>query len=268
MFRPKRPIPYTIREAVDAEIDRLLETGVISPTNYSKWAAPIVIVKKPNGTIRLSCADFSTGLNEALESHQYPVPNIEDVMATLNGGVIFSQLDLSEAYLQVEVKEESRELLMVHTHRGLFQYNRLPFGIKTAPRIFQHIMDQLLVGLEGVTAYLDDILIIGHSEEDHQHKLHTVLQRLSEWGFRLRTEKCNLHMERIKFLGMIVHKGGIEPDPDRIQAIERMPPPTDIPTLRSFLGFVNYYGKFVPNLHSLKAPLEELLRKDQKSGVD
>ncbi len=258
VFRAKRQIPYAVQDAVDKEIDRLLAEGVIRSTNYSQWAAPVVVVKKPNGTIRL-CADFSTGLNDALEPHQYPLPSMEGIFASLNGGTIFSQLDLSDAYLQIEVEEESKELLTIHTHRGLFQYNRLPFGVKVAPGMFQQIMDQLLAGIDGVIAYLDDIIIVGKSETDHQEKLDAVLQRINDWGLRLRPDKCALHMSEIKFLGTVVNKDGISTDPTKVNAIDQMTTPTDISSLRSFLGFVNYYGKFVKNLHSLKRPLEELL---------
>ena len=134
-FRRKRPVPYAALESVDTELRRLEELGVISPVNYSAWAAPKVVVKKPNGSVRL-CADFSTGLNAALESNSYPLPAPNDLLTILNVGTYFAKLDLAEAYLQIEVAEESRELLTINTHRGLFQYTRLLFGVKTAPTNF------------------------------------------------------------------------------------------------------------------------------------
>ena len=124
VFRPKRPVLYAALESVDTEVRRLEELGVISPVTYSAWAAQIVVVKKPNGSFRL-CADFSTGMNAALESNCYPLPAPNDLFIILNGGTYFSKLDLAEAYLQIEVAEESRELLTINTHRGLFQYTRL-----------------------------------------------------------------------------------------------------------------------------------------------
>ena len=116
--------------------------GVIQPVSYAKWAAPIVVVRKQNGTVRL-CADFSTGLNASLEDNHHPLPVAEDIFATLNGGKFFAKLDLSDAYLQVEVEPESREFLTISTHRGLYQFTRLPFGVKTAEAIFQSIMNNL-----------------------------------------------------------------------------------------------------------------------------
>lgn len=128
IFRPKRPVPCAALPAVEKELDRLESIGVISKVNYSNWAAPIVIVKKSNGTLRI-CADFSTGLNDALELHQYPLPLPEDIFATLNGGQYFSHVDLADAYLQVEMDDQSKNLLTINTHRGLYQYNRMPFGV-------------------------------------------------------------------------------------------------------------------------------------------
>ncbi|PIO61230.1 hypothetical protein TELCIR_17254 [Teladorsagia circumcincta] len=132
VLNKKRPVPYAYVAALDDEIDRLLAEQVFSPVDYSVWAAPIVAIKKANGTLRL-CADFSTGLNEALMLHQHPLPTSDDVLTKLNGGTTFTQIDLADAYLQVEVDDEAKEVLTINTHRGLLRYNRLPFGVKSAP---------------------------------------------------------------------------------------------------------------------------------------
>ena len=142
VFRPKRPVPFSALHCVGEELSRLKKMGVIQPVSYAKWAAPIVVVRKQNGTVRL-CADFSTGLNASLEDNHHPLPVAEDIFATLNGGKFFAKLDLSDAYLQVEVEPESREFLTISTHRGLYQFTRLPFGVKTAEAIFQSIMNNL-----------------------------------------------------------------------------------------------------------------------------
>ncbi|KAK4471021.1 hypothetical protein MN116_000004, partial [Schistosoma mekongi] len=197
--RPKRPVPYAALPKVDEELNRLQQQGVITPVSYSAWAAPIVVIKKANDTIRI-CADFSTGLNAALEQHHYPLPVPADLFTMLNGGKFFAKLDLADAYLQVEVADECRELLTINTHRGMFQYNRLPFGVKTAPSIFQQLMDTILTGISGVAAYLDDILIVATSPGELHERTITVLQRICENGFRLRCEKCQFFLRVSKIL--------------------------------------------------------------------
>ena len=170
IFRPKRPVPYAALATVENEQNRLQQAGVIQPINYLSWAAPIVMVKKANGKVRL-CADFSTGLNDALDIHQYPLPAPEDLFTKLNGGTCFAKLDLVDAYLQIEVDEDSKNLLTINTHKGLFQFCRLPFGVKSAPAIFQQTMDTMLTGLPGVSAYIDDIIITGTTPEELLHHL-------------------------------------------------------------------------------------------------
>ena len=158
IFRPKCPVSYAVLNIVEKELDRLQEAGVIEPTNYSRWAAPIVIVRKANGKVHI-CADYSTGLNNALDAHQYPLPIPENLFAKLNGGICFAKIDFSDTFLQLEVDEDSKELLTINTHKGLFRYNRLPFGVKTAPSIFQQTMDAMLTGITGAIAFLDNIII-------------------------------------------------------------------------------------------------------------
>ena len=261
VFRPKRPVPYAALPLVDEELKRLESMGVLQPVTYSAWAAPIVVVKKPNGSIRL-CADFSTGLNAALESNCYPLPVPEDIFTILNGGTCYAKIDLAEAYLQIEVSPASRELLTINTHRGLFQYTRLPFGVKTAPAIFQQIMDTLLTGITGTAAYLDDIIIMGRTPAELHDRTTAVLQRIQEYGFRLHPEKCEFFLQSIQYLGFIFDENGRHPNPENIRAIQQMPPPADVPQLRSFLGLVSYYSAFLPSMHNVRAPLNQLLQKD------
>lgn len=263
VFRPKRPVPFAALPAVNKELDRLEELGVISKVNFSSWAAPIVAIKKPNGAIRV-CADFSTGLNSALESHQYPLPLPDDIFATLTGGKFFTNLDLADAYLQIEVEDESKHLLTINTHRGLYQYNRLCFGVKSAPGIFQQVVDTMLAGLQGVVSYLDDIVIVGKSEAEHRNNVVNVLRRIQEWGFHIKPEKCKFLLPSIKYLGVIIDRSGRRPDPEKIATIVQMLAPTDVNTLRSFIGMVAYYGKFIPNMRELRSPLDKLLIKDAK----
>ncbi|PIO56101.1 reverse transcriptase [Teladorsagia circumcincta] len=261
VFRKARPVPYAVLPRLSQEIDRLIAANVLSPVDHSDWAAPIVVVQKKNGSIRL-CADFSTGLNNALDQHQHPLPTPDDIFTKLNGGQYFSQLDLAEAYLQLEVDEESRPLLTINTHQGLYRLNRLPFGVKSAPAIFQQQMDTMIAGLDGTAAYLDDIIVTGKTINEHNVRLEAVLRRIHDYGFRVRLEKCSFLQTEIRYLGFIVNAKGRQPDPAKIEAIHNMPPPKNVSQLRAFLGLVNFYGNFVKNLHNLRVPLDALTKKD------
>ncbi|XP_055351030.1 uncharacterized protein K02A2.6-like [Paramacrobiotus metropolitanus] len=178
VFRKARPVPFAFREALERDLDRLVERGILTPVKRANWAA-VVTAQKRARDIR-TCADLSTGLNDALDVQQYPLPTPDELFAKLNGGKQFSTLDLAEAYAQVELDEESKNLVVINTHKGLFRYNRLPFGVACCPSVFQQIMESALQGCEGVAVYLDDIIVTGATEEEHLRNLEKVLQRLEE----------------------------------------------------------------------------------------
>ena len=263
IFRPKRQVPFAALETIDKELDRLEKIGVLSKTDYSSWASPTVYVKKKNNKIRV-CADYSTGLNDCLKAYNYPLPSPEEIFAKLNGGKIFSKLDLSEAYLQIPVEENCAKLLTINTHKGLYNFNRLPFGIKVAPGIFQQTMDTMLSDLDFAIAYLDDILIKSESREEHAEHVKTVFKKIKEYGFKLSIEKCEFFLTKIKYLGQVIDEKGRKPDPSRATAITNMPPPTSVSTLQAFLGLASYYSNFIPKMHTLRAPLNQLLKKETK----
>lgn len=158
IFRPKRPVAYAVQADVEKQLKMLQASNVISSVNYSEWAAPIVVVRKPNNGIRI-CADFSTGLNAALEQHQYPLPLSEDIFARLANATRFSHIDLADAFLQIEMDDESKQLLTINTHLGLFRYNRMAFGVKTFPAMFQQIMDEMIAGLDFFFFFNDEYFI-------------------------------------------------------------------------------------------------------------
>ena len=164
--------------------------------------------------------------------HQHPLPLPEDIFATLNGGRVFTQIDLRDAYLQVELDEKSKELCTIATHLGNFQYQRLPFGVKSAPGIFQSIIDNMLAGLPFAVAYLDDVIVVSKTPEEHRKHLEEVFRRIEQFGFRVKPEKCSFFQSQIRYLGFIVSKDGRRPDPTKVQAISDMPLPTDVSTLR------------------------------------
>ncbi|KAJ8333939.1 hypothetical protein SKAU_G00412580 [Synaphobranchus kaupii] len=258
-----RVIPYTLRPKVEAEIDRLSEQGVISPVKFSDWATPIVPVVKKNGDVRI-CGDFKVTINPALCVEHYPIPRIEDLFASLSGGQHFSKIDLSNAYLQILVEEESRKYLTITTSKGLFCYNRLAFGITSAPAIFQRAMDQVLQGLPNVHCYLDDILVTGQNHHQHLKNLDAVLERLEEFGLRVQKGKCEFFKDSLEYLGHVIDARGLHTSPEKVRAMVDAPAPTNVSQLRSFLGIINYYGRFIHNLSAILNPLNALLCKGKQ----
>lgn len=158
-FKP-RPLPYALTDGVTQEIHRLRRDSILVPVKTAKWAAPIVPVTKKDGRIRI-CGDFGVTINPVATVEQYPIPRIEDLWTVLAGGEKFTKLDLRDAYQQVVLDEASREYVTISTHMGLFQYTRLPFGVSSAPAIFQREMENLFRGLPHVAVYFDDILVTG-----------------------------------------------------------------------------------------------------------
>ena len=262
-FLKPRTVPFTLRDKVEKELNRLEQQGIISPVQHSQWAAPIVPVVKKEGSVRI-CGDFKTTVNQACLADSYPLPRADELFSDLSGGKYFTKLDMSNAYLQLPLSDSSKQLVTINTHKGLFQYNRLPFGIASAPAIFQRTMETLLRGLKGVSVYMDDILVTGATIEEHLQNLEAVLDRLEKAGLRLNKTKCSFLASRIDFLGHTIDEKGLHPTDEKVAALKEAPTPTNVTELRSFLGIVNYYGKFLPHLSTKLSPLYNLLHKNKK----
>lgn len=203
-------------------------------------------------------------INQQLDIDTYLIPRIEDMFSSLTGGKQFSVLDLRQAYLQMEVEEMSRDYLTVNTHQGLYQDQRLPYGVAYAPAIWQRAMDQVLQGIPGVACYLDDIIVTGRSTEGHLTNIETVLKRLQTYGLKVNESKCQFLQDSVEYCGHVISECGLHQSCKKVQAVAEMPRPSDVTQLRSFLGVVQYYAKFLPNLASRLEPLHELLKKDVK----
>ena len=258
-FCKARSVPYTVRAKIDKELDRLVKEGIISPVTHSPWAAPVVPVEKADDKIRL-CGDYKLTVNRAARLDTYPIPSLEDLFSGLAGGQVFSKLDMSQAYAQLCLDEESKCYTVINTHRGLFKYNRLSFGVSAAPGIFQRAMEQLLRDIPGVVVYLDDILIAGADEAEHRDRLNQVLSRLQTAGLKLSIKKCSIGVPSVTYLGYRIDKEGIHPTQEKVRAIADAPAPTNVTQLRAFLGLLNFYRRFLPKASSMLEPLNRLLK--------
>ena len=213
---------------------------------------------KNDGTVRV-CGDYKLTVNKVTKLDGYPIPKLDDFYTKLAGGQTFTELDLSHAYEQMLVDHDSKEFLTINTHKALFRYNRLPYGVSSAPGIFQRTMEGLLQGIPSTGVLLDNMLITGPRTEEHLDNIEKVLKRLSEAGLRLKAEKGQFMKPVLECLGHRIDTAGFHPVGAKVKAIKEAPGPTNPTELKSFLGMLNFYGKFMPNLATTLESLHELL---------
>ena len=261
VFMKARTVPFSIREKYDEALDKLEADGVIRKVIHSDWASPTVPVLKPDGSLRI-CADYSCTINKHSKLEQYPLPTIEEMMSKLQGGQRFSKLDLSQAYHQLELHPDSCAFTTINTHRGLYEYVRLPFGINSAVSIFQRTMETILADLPGCVVYVDDILVTGKTDEEHSRNLKAVMQRLEDFGMRLKLEKCSFFQDSVSYLGHTITANGVAPSTAKVADLIAVTAPSTVSELQSFIGSANYLRKFISNFAQLMAPLYALIKRD------
>lgn len=255
-----RRIPFPQMKTVEDELKRMVKMGIIEPiTEPTEWCAPMVPVTKKDGRVRI-CVDLKR-LNEAVQRERLVLPTLDDVSPDLVGSSVFSTLDASSGFWQVPLDSESSKLTTFITPWGRFCFKRVPFGITSAPEIFQRKMTELLHGLPGVKAIMDDVLVYGNAD-NHESRLTQVLDRIRSSGLKLNKRKCHFHQEEVRYFGHLLSKNGIQPDAQKVEAIQQLPAPTNLEELRRVLGMTNYLGRFLPDLSTRIQPLHELLKSD------
>ena len=259
IFTP-RHVPLPLRDKVKQELDRMESTGVIKKIDEpTSWCAGMVVVPKKEGKIRI-CVDLKP-LNECVLREIHPLPKVDETLAQLSGAKLFSKLDANSGFWQIPLAKNSQQLTTFITPYGRYHFTEMPFGISSAPEHFQKRMSKILSGLNGVLCLMDDILVFGCNEREHNERLTAVLERIDSAGATLNPEKCEFRKEQLKFLGHIIDASGIRPDPDKVSAVVEMSAPNNISELRRFMGMTNQLGKFSHNLAELTQPLRQLLSK-------
>ena len=264
--QPVRRLPFGLRDKVEKKLDELLQEDIIEeiPCGPTEWTSPLVVVPKPDGDIRI-CVDMRRA-NEAIERERHRILTIEEVLHDLNGSTVFSTLDLRWGFHQIELDdEESRQITTFVTHRGLYRYKRLMFGITSAPEKYQKIVSDVLQGCEGVANIADDVIVHGCGIEQHDKNLLAVLNRLRQCGLTLNGSKCQFRLPKLNFLGHDLSRNGVTPSEEKVAAVQNAQLPKNVAEVRSFLDLVQYCAKFLPNFAQEAEPIRQLTRKDEEA---
>ncbi|XP_043234595.1 uncharacterized protein K02A2.6-like [Amphibalanus amphitrite] len=263
-----RRVPIPLMEAVKKSLTEMEEKGVISKvTEPTDWCAPMVPVIKPQreeGTgekkVRI-CVDYKR-LNQSVKREKFSLPTFEELTGKLAGARIFSKLDAASGFYQIPLDESAQACTAFITPFGRYKYHRLPMGITLAPEIYQRKMTELLTGLEGVICSMDDVLVFGRDEKEHDQRLKAVLERIKASGLKLNKEKCSFQKQEVTFLGHVITGQGIKVSPAKVEAVLKLDPPTDVAELRKVLGMITYLTRFMPNAQAVLQPLNALLKSD------
>ena len=252
-------IPPAMYDEVRQHLRELVDCGAIRES-HSPYASPIVIVRKKDHSMRL-CLDLRI-LNSKTIRDSYAIPRIEESLHAIAGGTLYSCLDMTKSYMQVEIAEEHKSrTAFTAGPLGLWECNRMPFGLTNAPATFQRLMERCMgdLNLTQCLIYLDDLVVFSSSFEQHLQRLEAVFKRLKEYGLKLQPSKCKLFQDRVKYLGHVVSKQGVETDPEKIAALKTWPVPDNVKALRTFMGFAGYYRRFVKDFAKIAKPLHDLM---------
>jgi transposase InsO family protein len=260
------PIPHSQHAAVKKAVQEMLDAGVCRESN-SPWNAPLLLVPKkyPTGAVKYRpCLDLR-GLNKVTKRENFPYPNLQESLDNIGSSRFFSLMDLCSGFWQVSLDEKSIEKTSFATPFGQYEMTRMAYGLRNAPSTFVRLMSKVMGGImgQGVTVYVDDVLVHTESVEDHLRLLREVFTRLRAAGLRLKPAKCSFFRDKAEYLGHLVRGGTMRPDPDKVRAIEAFPRPHTVTEVRSFLGLSNFYRRFVKGYAAIALPLTNLTRKMQ-----
>ena len=268
-----RRVPVALREQLKKTLDNMVKERIITPvTDPTPWISSMIVVRKKNGALRI-CLDPKE-LNKVIQRENYPLPTIEDVATRLYGAKVFTVLDVRSGFWHVVLDKPSSLLTTFHTPFGHYRWNRMPFGICSAPEIFQRRIHEVIEGLTGVEVIADNFVVVGRGDtgqiaaQDHDIKnLNALLQRCTERGLMLNPDKIKLRMQKVPFIGHVATDKGLCVDPHKVKAIADMPPSTDVAAVQRLLGLTQYLSKFLPHLAEMTKPLRDLTQKRYSLGV-
>lgn len=262
--RRQYPLPFASKEILEKEVETMLSLGVIEPSQ-SPYCAPVVLVKKKDGSTRV-CIDFRE-LNKVSVLDAEPIPDVEQLFAQLADATYFTKIDLSKGYWQILVHPDDRHKTAFQTPLGLFQWVRMPFGLASAPATFARMMRLLHVERFSASNFFDDILIASKTWKEHLCHLRGVLNCLFEFGLTVRPSKVLAGFRKVEFLGHVVGEGAIRPEESKVQKILGVSTPTTRKQVRSLLGLLGYYRRYVPCYSELTAPMTDLLKGSKGKAI-
>ena len=262
VIHPPRKVPVTLREPLRLELERMVEENILAPVSEATdWVSSMVTVVKPN-KLRI-CID-PKDLNRAIKRRHYPLPTVEEIANSLSKAKVFSVLDAKSGFWQVPLDDSSSRLTTFNTPFGRYRWFRMPFGISSAPEEFQRRMNDTFGDIKGTAVIADDLLVYGEGDDmetatsDHDKNLRIVLERAKERNLTLNKDKVRLRLTEVPYIGHLLTADGLKPDPKKIEAIMMMPKPTDVQSVKRFLGMTNYLSKFLPQLSTVTEPLRRL----------
>ena len=263
VIHPPRKIPASMRSAVKEELSKMEKTGVIKRIEEpTEWVNSMVVVEKPAGGLRI-CLD-PRDLNKAIQREHYQLPTFDEISSRLTGSTLFSKLDANKGYWQIPLDEDSMKLTTFNTPFGRYQFTRLPYGIHSAQEVFHKRISQTFEDMGQIETDIDDILVWGKKEDDHDIHLIKCLEKAKAMGMTMNIDKCQFKTSELIYLGHKLTVEGIQADESKIKSILDMPIPEDKKAVQRLLGMLNYVGKFVPKLSELTSPLRELLVKNKQ----